>query len=144
MGRLAWVWDMNRNDFSTEVEKFRSGDIQLRVQDLQLGEMLGKGANAAVHAAAWSNPAELFTTSEATVPEPEPKRIRRGSSSVVKGSFDTPLSSFVTDERESLEYPLAVKIMFNYDIMSDVGLILRAMRKETVPCLSMSLQGQFA
>jgi hypothetical protein len=104
--------------------------------------MLGKGANAAVHAAAWSNPAELFASSE---PEPEPKRIRRGSSfaRVVEGDPDVPLSTPVSSDKEPLEYPLAVKVMFNYDVMSDVGLILRAMRKETVPCLSLCLQGRF-
>ena len=46
-----------------------------------------------------------------------------------------------SDDDDSDQFPLAIKMMFNYDAESNAATILRAMQRETVPARSVSLAG---
>lgn len=46
-------------------------------------------------------------------------------------SFQTPTKT--QEDTDLSKYPLALKMMFNYDIQSNAMSILRAMYKETIP-----------
>lgn len=45
-------------------------------------------------------------------------------------------------EADIQRYPLAVKMMFNYDIQSNAMAILRAMYKETIPARNKHINGE--
>ena len=75
----------------------------LTIKDFNFGEPIAKGANAVVYEADVKY-AES-TSNEQINNEPEPH----------------------------LKYPLAIKMMFNYDVQSNAMAILQAMHKETVP-----------
>ena len=45
------------------------------------------------------------------------------------------------DDNENDQFPLAIKMMFNYDAESNAATILRAMQRETVPARSVRLAG---
>lgn len=74
------------------------------LEDLEIGPNIGKGCSAAVYAAAWRSHQTTETVSRSV------QRVK---------SID--------------DYPLALKMMFNYDIQSNALMILRAMYRETVP-----------
>ncbi|CAG0916490.1 unnamed protein product [Notodromas monacha] len=136
VSKITWIWDSNRSD--PIVQKLKAENVNLRASDLIFGPMLGKGANAAVHAASWSDLSGLFGEVEEG---PCTKRLRRGSTSNYS-SLMSP-SPIAEVEGERTNFPLAVKVMFNYDILSDAAIIMRSMRRETVPCLSVCLEGTF-
>lgn len=79
----------------------------LTLNDLEIGPSIGKGCSAVVYAAA------AAARKDPQHPETLPMTVNRLK------SID--------------DYPLALKMMFNYDIQSNALLILRAMYRETVP-----------
>lgn len=81
------------------------------LDDLELGPSIGKGCSAVVYAAAWKAP-------------PTPADDLALGLGRLKSHDD---------------YPLALKMMFNYDIQSNALLILRAMYRETLPARISSL-----
>lgn len=85
------------------------------LEDLELGPSIGKGCSAVVYAADW-------------------KKARHESPE------DLPLTSLKSLD----DYPLALKMMFNYDIQSNALLILRAMYRETLPARHSSIDGQLS
>lgn len=91
-----------------KAEKFENEPENLeevRVEDFELGPAIAKGSNAVVYAAK----KRAQNVEEATAAE--------------DSRTDEPLANF----------PLAVKMMFNYDAESNATSILRAMYRETVP-----------
>lgn len=91
------------NDIDVDETRFETSPILL--EDLSFGKPIAKGANAVVYAAKLKN-AEPATKKEE-------------------------VSGVATDDIN--EYPLALKMMFNYDIQSSATAILNAMYRETVP-----------
>ncbi|KAF5282721.1 hypothetical protein FQR65_LT02718 [Abscondita terminalis] len=77
----------------------------ISLKDMDIGKPIAKGSNAVVYEA-------NFKVSEKNIEPP-------------KNDFD------VSDSY--LKYPLAVKMMFNYDVQSNAMAILQAMYRETVP-----------
>lgn len=97
------------------------------VKNLDFGSVLGKGANAVVYTARLlqNEPETIETTSQHQENNSEITEI------VSEGHFGSvPTTQPATQE---VTYPLAVKMMFNYDIQSNGMAILRAMYKETIP-----------
>lgn len=62
----------------------------------------------------------------------------RGSETLATSSESISMLSFDDDEshNDDHKYPLALKMMFNYDIQSNAMSILRAMYKETIPAIN--------
>lgn len=81
----------------------------IKLDDLSIGKPIAKGSCAMVYSAKLKNATE---------------------------NVEVPSSSTVEPIQEPVEYPLALKIMFNYDIQSNSMAILNAMHHETLPALS--------
>ncbi|XP_077297289.1 PTEN-induced putative kinase 1 [Arctopsyche grandis] len=81
----------------------------IKLDDLCIGKPIAKGSCAMVYSAKLKNATE---------------------------NVEVPSSSAVEPIQEPIEYPLALKIMFNYDIQSNSMAILNAMHHETLPALS--------
>ncbi|XP_071451935.1 serine/threonine-protein kinase Pink1, mitochondrial-like [Hetaerina americana] len=88
-------------------------DIGLK--DLNLGSAIAKGCSAVVYAARWKEDPGGTAMKDEEMPA--------ASESIPSISLGDPLTSF----------PLALKMMFNYDAESNALSILRAMHRETVP-----------
>lgn len=92
------------------------------MKDLELGQPIEKGCSAVVYAARLVDKSEIkkqddnADTVQATVD------IQDNSLEINAQINDAPTN-----------YPLALKMMFNYDIQSSAMAILRAMYRETVP-----------
>lgn len=81
----------------------------ITLDELEIGPSIGKGCSAVVYAAA-----------------------------VRKGQQQSP-ETFSLHVKSVDDYPLALKMMFNYDIQSNALMILRAMYRETVPARHSSI-----
>lgn len=102
------------NDIDVDETHFENSPIL--IEDLTFGKPIAKGANAVVYAA----------------------NIRNREPAVVKQEENTnqiPKSVEIRteDSDDICKYPLALKMMFNYDIQSNAMAILNAMYRETVP-----------
>ena len=96
-------WNKPKNDKSYEISSSELEKISLK--NFVVGPLVAKGCSAVVYAARSKNSNEDESSNEIT--------IDRNSN----------ISSF----------PLAIKMMFNYDAESNATAILRAMFRETVP-----------
>ena len=94
-----------------DVDETRFGENPLTLNDLELEEPIAKGAFAVVYAARVKQ--------------------RQEEVRVEDGTHDSKPKGENVDYFNS--YPLAVKMMFNYDIQSNSVDILRGMYRETVP-----------
>ncbi|XP_025830930.1 serine/threonine-protein kinase PINK1, mitochondrial [Agrilus planipennis] len=92
------------NNDDTNINETEVEETAVTLNNLEIGVPLDKGANAVVYAAKLRNDSQIPNT---------------------EGSEE--------EEDSMIEYPLALKMMFNYDVRSDAGTILRAMSKEIVP-----------
>ncbi|XP_074111358.1 PTEN-induced putative kinase 1 [Cotesia typhae] len=105
VSKLQWMKPENdRNYESHEVDKQPTPTTSL--QDFVFGPAIAKGCSAVVYAARFK---EETSTSEVDGP-------------IVKA-----------DDEDVSNFPLAIKMMFNYDAESNSMAILRAMYRETVP-----------
>lgn len=98
----------NSQDIDIDEKQFEGKSVALK--DLDLAQPLAKGANAVVYAAKFKDIKQ---------PHEEVKKPLKRSNSIL----DTTIA----------KYPLAVKMMFNYDIQSNAFAILNAMYRETIP-----------
>ncbi|XP_046397282.1 serine/threonine-protein kinase Pink1, mitochondrial [Ischnura elegans] len=89
--------------------------VDIGLKDLTLGPSIAKGCSAVVYAARWKEDSGGTPTSH----QETANDLQNGPSI----NLSDPLSTF----------PLAVKMMFNYDAESNALSILRAMHRETVP-----------
>jgi len=64
------------------------------------------------------------------------KPIAKGCAAVV---YSAKMRNDLNEDDDTKDYPLAVKMMFNYHAESNAFIILRAMHRETVPARSMSI-----
>ncbi|OXU24810.1 hypothetical protein TSAR_016589 [Trichomalopsis sarcophagae] len=96
-------WNKPRNDKNYETTL--TDDNQISLQNFVVGPLIAKGCSAVVYAAR------------------------------TKNSDDNQNSEEITIDRSSniTSFPLAIKMMFNYDAESNATAILRAMFRETVP-----------
>ncbi|XP_017785420.1 PREDICTED: serine/threonine-protein kinase PINK1, mitochondrial [Nicrophorus vespilloides] len=96
-----------------EIDENRFENDPITVKDLSFAKPIAKGANAVVYSA--------------KIAEKQEERVE-----MVDGSFGLVEKRAKIDDSID-KYPLAVKMMFNYDIQSNAMAILRAMYKETIP-----------
>lgn len=101
------------NDIDVDETRFAIKPVLL--EDLKFGKPIAKGANAVVYAANIKTPES----------NPNEEGLLKRSQKMVK------IYSENTDDINN--YPLALKMMFNYDIQSSAMAILNAMYRETVP-----------
>lgn len=96
-------WNKPRNDKNYETTL--TDDNQISLQNFVVGPLIAKGCSAVVYAAR------------------------------TKSSDDNQNNEEITIDRNSdiTSFPLAIKMMFNYDAESNATAILRAMFRETVP-----------
>lgn len=97
-------WNMPQNDKNYDVTKTNEKGVSL--QDFEIGPIIAKGCSAAVYAAKFKATTCIEKLAQSDIPN--------------KGS-DIHL------------FPLALKMMFNYDAESNSTTILRAMYRETIP-----------
>lgn len=95
---------MKWNQQDVDIDEKRFEENPISLQDLKFGKPIAKGANAVVYTAKLNN----------QLKEKENRNDSATNDGIVK-------------------YPLAVKMMFNYDIQSNAFAILNAMYRETVP-----------
>ncbi|VEN53570.1 unnamed protein product [Callosobruchus maculatus] len=109
ISKLKW------NHKDVDIDETRFENVPVTLNDLSFGKPIAKGANAVVYAAKFN---EKQNDSQDSVTQE-----------------DMPVQQkVVTADREDInEYPLALKMMFNYDIQSNAMAILNAMYRETVP-----------
>nr|CAH7749211.1 unnamed protein product [Callosobruchus chinensis] len=109
ISKLKW----NHKDVDIDETQFEN--VPVTLNDLSFGKPIAKGANAVVYAAKFNEKAN----------DPQVSITKQ----------ETPVEQKVaTADREDInEYPLALKMMFNYDIQSSAMAILNAMYRETVP-----------
>lgn len=102
------------NDIDVDETQFETTPIVL--ENLTFGKPIAKGSNAVVYAV-------NVKSSEPTVSEANASQEQ------------TPKTVKITpeDSDDIEKYPLALKMMFNYDIQSNAMAILNAMYRETVP-----------
>ncbi|CAH1117753.1 unnamed protein product [Phaedon cochleariae] len=111
ISKIKWHY----HDIDIDETRFENSPITLN--DLSLGKPIAKGANAVVYAAKIKNQDGLPRT------QPDKNAERSVSETIVK-----------TEDSDDIEkFPLALKMMFNYDIQSSAMAILNAMYRETVP-----------
>lgn len=101
----------NHHDVDFDETQFEETPISL--DSLSIGKPLSKGSNGVVYAAKLKT---QQNEEEKTIVAPKP--LKRSESMV---------------EHKVSKYPLAVKMMFNYDIQSNAMAILNAMYRETIP-----------
>lgn len=102
------------NDIDIDESQFETSPIFL--EDLSFGKPIAKGANAVVYAANIKK-VEPITSNLESLDETTSKPVK--------------IHSVNSDDIK--KYPLALKMMFNYDIQSSAMAILNAMYRETVP-----------
>lgn len=99
-------WNKPQNDKNYEIIPINKNSVSL--QDFVIGPIIAKGCSAAVYAARFVDTAQ-------------------------DGNNDN-LKNVDEEAKEDVTaFPLAVKMMFNYDAESNASAILRAMYRETVP-----------
>uniref|UniRef100_A0A6P7GSH9 non-specific serine/threonine protein kinase n=1 Tax=Diabrotica virgifera virgifera TaxID=50390 RepID=A0A6P7GSH9_DIAVI len=104
VSKLKW----HHQDIDLDETRFETSPVNL--DDLSFGKPLAKGANAVVYAA-------NLKSCDSNVSE---------QSTAVIDIKDT-------ESDDTNKFPLALKMMFNYDIQSNAMAILNAMYRETVP-----------
>lgn len=100
------------NDIDVDETVFETSPIL--IENLTFGKPIAKGANAVVYAANIKN-------TETSTPVDEERIARK------------PVKISPENSNDIDKYPLALKMMFNYDIQSSAMAILNAMYRETVP-----------
>ncbi|KAG1714249.1 Serine/threonine-protein kinase PINK1, mitochondrial [Nymphon striatum] len=113
----------NHDEMKAICEKIRKRMVQISMQEkclqnFEIGHAIAKGCNAVVYSAKMSKMAPTIHK----VNETDGHGCEKMK---VEGNFS--------------EYPLAVKMMFNYDAESYAPVILRAMYRETLPAKSIML-----
>ncbi|KAK2584169.1 hypothetical protein KPH14_006599 [Odynerus spinipes] len=97
-------WNMPQNDKNYDVTKTDEKGVSL--QDFEIGPIIAKGCSAAVYAAKFKKTIHIENITQADIHR------RNGDIHL---------------------FPLALKMMFNYDAESNATTILRAMYRETIP-----------
>ncbi|GLV41630.1 PTEN-induced putative kinase 1 [Carabus blaptoides fortunei] len=115
VSKIKW----NSTGLDVDQSRFENEPVTLR--DLELGQPIAKGCSAVVYAARLVEPSDRES-------DEHQDTVR---ASVETGEHETVISAEIRDA--STRYPLAVKMMFNYDVQSSAMAILRAMYRETVP-----------
>nr|CAI5836113.1 unnamed protein product [Callosobruchus analis] len=111
ISKLKW------NHKDVDIDETRFENVPVTLNDLSFGKPIAKGANAVVYAAKFNekqNDAPVSITKE-------------------EKPIEQKVITTDTDKEGINEYPLALKMMFNYDIQSNAMAILNAMYRETVP-----------
>ncbi|KAK0091951.1 hypothetical protein PV326_002480 [Microctonus aethiopoides] len=98
-------WTKPHNDKNYETTNINNGSIN-GLKDFIIGPAIAKGCSAVVYAARMKKPFD-------------------------NDNSDGPIVA--SDEETLSKFPLAIKMMFNYDAESNALTILRAMYRETVP-----------
>ncbi|CAH1954231.1 unnamed protein product [Acanthoscelides obtectus] len=112
ISKLKW------NHADAEIDETQFENVPVSLADLSFGKPIAKGANAVVYAAKFK---EKLDDSEISVIEAEEPEV-------------PVVQKVVTADTDDInEFPLALKMMFNYDIQSNAMAILNAMYRETVP-----------
>lgn len=96
-------WNMPQNDKNYQTIPI---DNAVTLQDFVIGPIIAKGCSAAVYAARFSDATRNEHNDQINID---------------------------TETRDINAFPLAIKMMFNYDAESNAATILRAMYRETVP-----------
>jgi len=99
-------WNMSENDMNYQIVLPDENAITL--QDFVIGPIIAKGCSAVVYAARFVNATQDTTENNDTM-------------------------NINVEAKDASAFPLAIKMMFNYDAESNAAAILRAMHKETVP-----------
>lgn len=119
---------------------------QLGLHDLELGTLLGHGANAVVYSGRWRKAEGTSTTpnictrtivlNDGTKLRDEPIE-RDGSATAPKPGVRDPLEAQPMEEEEGGRGPfdLAVKVLFNYYAASNAAAIWSSLQKECLPVL---------
>lgn len=97
-----------------DIDETRFENTPITLNDLSFGKPIAKGSNAVVYATRIQTPDEQ----------------NQALSDVADGKLNK-IESEPSDD--ITRFPLALKMMFNYDIQSSAMAILKAMHKETVP-----------
>ena len=87
------------------------------IEDFELGQPIAKGCAAVVYSA----------------------RVKEEQCNDTKGFNDSKNITEEQKDQSNNKYPLAIKMMFNYNAESNASTILRAMHRETVPARFLSL-----
>lgn len=111
-------WD--NSGYEIDESKFENEPITLK--DLELGAPIEKGCSAVVYAARLIEDKNKRDESEST-------ESIQATVEITDNSLE--INAEINDS--STNYPLALKMMFNYDVQSNAMAILRAMYRETVP-----------
>lgn len=98
-------WNTPQNDKNYEIIHINENAVNL--QNFVIGPIIAKGCSAAVYAARFVDAAQDENNDSTNVDE--------------------------ETKEEVTAFPLAIKMMFNYDAESNASAILRAMYRETVP-----------
>ncbi|XP_063709869.1 serine/threonine-protein kinase Pink1, mitochondrial [Culicoides brevitarsis] len=112
----------------------------LSLEDLDIGEPIGIGCSAVVYAAKLKTQKNFGEVSEdlqyalAVYDDVEMQEIPE-SSGVSEKNEKIEAETKEIQEVSPLEYPYALKIMFNYDIESNAVALIRAMHKELIPAI---------
>lgn len=101
-------------------------DTTVTRENIEFGPAISKGCNAVVYSARWIT-TETTTSNEQIVDQPA-----GGPCLNLTRNGDD-----VQGKNEEQEFPLAVKMMFNYDIESNAYSILKAMQREMVVAQTM-------
>lgn len=112
-----------------------SGNLETSclLKDFQIGPIVAKGCNAVVFAAQWA------------------REKVAGLNEAMKSMGQTPLmmepakiiDSDKAVEKEDTTFPLAIKMMFNYEAESNAMAIISAMNRETVPARNVRVPPHF-
>ncbi|KAL5279474.1 PINK1 family protein [Megaselia abdita] len=129
---------------------------EITLDDLEIGPSVGKGCSAVVYSAALKSDYFEEEPMEVEGSEKVPSIHNIGrfihSSGGSSSTFPVEVVHKKTEETKeddtnkaqednTKEYPLALKMMFNYDIQSNAMSIIRAMSKETIPARSREVAG---
>lgn len=129
---------------------------EITLDDLEIGSAIGKGCSAVVYSAALKS--DYFESEQMEIEiennekVPSIHNIGRfihssgGSSSTFPLEITNKCNKTTKEveekqDNDTKEFPLAMKMMFNYDIQSNAMSIIRAMSKETIPARSREIAG---
>lgn len=114
------VSKINWQNTGIELDEKRFETDSITLKDLELGQPIAKGCSAVVYAAK-------------LIDSPAVKKEKEDSIKAEVNCTENTMQ-IRTEIGDALTgYPLAVKMMFNYDVQSSAMAILRAMYRETVP-----------
>lgn len=123
---------------------------EIGLENLDIGPPIAKGCSAVVYAANIKEQNNIVKSDELTTldsgkpPIPEcvalnsnfNRENRQISNEPQTVSENSSSGTALSNQNENIEqYPLALKMMFNYDVQSNAMSILRAMYKETIPII---------